>query len=47
MDNKDILVLNKILSHINAVLLYCEDCRSLDEFQADPMRVEACVFNMM
>lgn len=46
MDNKDVLVLNKISDHINAVISYCELCFSLDDFQADPMNVEACVFNL-
>lgn len=26
---------------------YCESCGSLEEFQTDFMRVEACVFNLM
>ena len=47
MENKDRQVLNKIFDHISAVLRYCESCRSLDDFEADPMRVEACVFNLM
>lgn len=41
------LVLKKIYSHIDAVIIYCEGCASLDDFQADSMRVEACVFNLM
>lgn len=40
-------MLNKILAHLCAVLHYCEACRSLDDFQAESMRVEACVFNLM
>ena len=47
MDNKDLQVLKKISEHINSVISYCADCSSLDEFQADSMRVEACVFNLM
>ena len=46
MDNKDLQVLRKIIDHISSVLIYCADCRSLEEFQCDPMRVEACVFNL-
>ena len=47
MDNKDKYVLNKIYTHIVSVLKYCEDSTSLDEFNEDKMRVEACVFNLM
>ena len=47
MDSKDLQVLRKIISHINAVILYCESCDTLDDFQNDAMRVEACVFNLM
>lgn len=47
MDNKDLQVLNKISDHISAVISYCNNCNSLDDFQAEPMRVEACVFNLM
>ncbi len=47
MDNKDKQALKKILDHIGAVIGYCKNCISLDDFQADTMRVEACVFNLM
>lgn len=47
MDKKDRQVLEKIYDHISLVLKYCEDCTELDEFQADSMRVDACVFNLM
>ena len=47
MDNKDLQVLRKIVDHISSVLTYCADCSSLDDFQSDPMLVEACVFNLM
>ena len=47
MDSKDLQVLRKIISHINAVILYCESCDTLDDFQNYAMRVEACVFNLM
>lgn len=47
MDNKDLQVLRKIYDHIESVILYCENCHSLDDFQADSMRIEACVFNLM
>lgn len=47
MDSKDRLVLEKILNHINSILRYCQDCRSLVDFQSDAMLVDACVFNLM
>lgn len=47
MEAKDKQVLEKIFNHVQSVLKYCKDCQSLDEFQADSMRVEACVFNLM
>ena len=47
MNNKDVQVLKKIQAHIVSVLKYCENCKTLDEFQMDSMRVEACVFNLM
>ncbi len=47
MINKDEQVIRKIYNHISAVLKYCEQCSTLDEFQSESMRVEACVFNMM
>ena len=47
MGNKDVPVLKKICEHINTVIIYCDDCRSLEDFQSDSMRVEACVFNLM
>lgn len=47
MNNKDVQVLKKIQAHIVSILKYCENCKTLDEFQMDSMRVEACVFNLM
>ncbi len=47
MNNKDRQVLEKIYNHVISVLKYCEKCKVLDEFQADSMRVDACVFNLM
>ncbi len=47
MEHKDKVVLQKIYGHISAVISYCESCNSLDDFQAEPMRIEACVFNLM
>lgn len=47
MGSKDQLVLKKILQHIESILVYCHSCSSLDDFEADTMRVEATVFNLM
>ena len=37
----------KIRQHIAAIMRYCRDCASMEDFQADSMRVEATVFNLM
>ena len=47
MNDKDRRVLEKISQHIEAILRYCQDCNSLEEFQSDSMLVEATVFNLM
>ena len=47
MSSKDKQVLEKILSHISAILEYCRDCHSLEEFERDQIRVDATVFNLM
>ena len=47
MDSRDIVVLRKILQRIASVLRYCENCHSMEEFEADSMRVEATVFNLV
>lgn len=47
MNNKDKQILLKIHQHLTAVLSYCKGCDSLDAFQQNTMRVEACVFNLM
>ena len=47
MENKDKQVLQKINTHIASVIDYCKDCSSLEDFESNPMRVEACVFNLM
>lgn len=47
MKDKDNIVIRKILQHVNAVLEYTEKYAELDEFEADTMCVEACVFNLM
>lgn len=47
MDNKDRQVIEKIYKHITAIIDYCKDCSSLDDFQNNNMLVEACVFNLM
>ena len=47
MNEKDRQVLLKIEQHIAAVLSYCKSTQDLQEFQANSMCVEACVFNLM
>lgn len=47
MRDKDKIVLQKILTHIKAILRYTEKHMELDDFEADTMCVEACVFNLM
>lgn len=42
MNNKDKIVLENIVKHIDVVIKYCADCNSLEEFEKDSMRVEAC-----
>ena len=47
MDSKDIRVLEKLLHHTDAIMRYSQNCRQLADFEADSMRVEATVFNLM
>lgn len=47
MVDNDRKVLDKILKHITSILDYCKDCRTISDFEADSMRSEACVFNLM
>ncbi len=47
MDKKDYQTIDKIYKHVTSVLSYCENCLSFADFQADQMRIEACVFNLM
>ena len=47
MNAKDQRVLQKLQQHITAILQYCQNCASLEDFQNDPMLVEATVFNLM
>lgn len=47
LNNKDISVLRKLQQHTESILSYCSDCSSLTDFEADSMRMEATVFNLM
>ncbi len=47
MNEHDKKVIAKICEHIAAVLKYCENCGSLEEFESNRICVEACVFNLM
>lgn len=47
MNSKDIRVLQKIHKHTQAIMKYCSSFRTLEQFEADSMCVEATVFNLM
>ena len=47
MDSKDIRVLQKLQKHTQAIMRYCADYRTLEQFEKDSMCVEATVFNLM
>ena len=47
MNSKDLLVLQKMLRHTQAIMKYCADCHTLEQFEANNMCVEATVFNLM
>ena len=47
MSPKDTEAIRKMVSHIRSILSYCEGIRSLAEFEANPMRTDAAVFNLM
>ena len=47
MDSKSVAVLKKMLQHTEAVLTYCANCQTREDFESSPMRVEATVFNLM
>ncbi len=47
MDEKNKAVLKKLLQHTRSILVYCQDCKTREEFEENPMRVEATVFNLM
>lgn len=47
MNSKDLAILKKLQQHTASILRYCQDCSTLSDFEADSMRVEAAVFNLM
>ena len=47
MDSKDVRVLQKLRKHTQSIIRYCAAYRTLEQFEADPMCVEATVFNLM
>ena len=47
MNSKDALILKKMQRHTQAILDYCADCKTLEQFEENTMRVEATVFNLM
>ena len=40
-------IMQKLFLYISNIQRYTGDCNSLVEFEADPMRVDATVFNLM
>ena len=36
-----------MLKHAASIIDYCKDCQTREDFEANPMRVEATVFNLM
>lgn len=47
MNNKDSIVLKKILQHIESIMKYIAGCHTLEDFSSDTMRLEAIVLNLM
>ena len=47
MVDRDRKIVEKILNHVCNVIRYNEDVKTLGDFQDDPMRVDATVFNLM
>lgn len=46
MKNNQLKNIENIIKCIDAISNYCKDCCSLEEFQANTMLVDACVFNL-
>lgn len=47
MNTHDRKTLQKILEHAEHLMLYTRECSSLEDFSADTMMTEACVFNLV
>ena len=47
MASKSNVVLMKILKHTASIIDDYKDCRNCEDFEVNPMRVEATVFNLM
>lgn len=47
MSSRDREILEKMIRHMEAIRSYCAGLDSLARFEAEPMRVDATVFNLM
>lgn len=47
MKKQDTQMLKRIYQYTCSVLKYCESCRTNEEFEADSMRVDACLYNLV
>lgn len=47
MENKDKQVLNEIDRSLKAILYWCKDCLSFEDFENSGMRVNVCAVNLI
>ncbi|MDO4983998.1 MAG: DUF86 domain-containing protein [Eubacteriales bacterium] len=47
MSSKDFQILQKLYKHTMAIMKYCAEYRTLEQFESNSMCVEATVFNLM
>ena len=47
MENKDKQVLNEIDRSLKAILYWCKDCFSFEDFENSGMRVNVCAVNLI
>lgn len=47
MTEHDLQVIMRIKKHTEAIILYTSSCSSVDDFAADSILTDACVFNLM
>ncbi|GHT02702.1 antitoxin [Synergistales bacterium] len=46
MKNKVEVIIQKLIVHVEKIGEYCKSCESIERFTANPLIVEACVFNL-